>query len=201
MENGGWEMGNSEWAMGDESVRIPCEAAIATGAVQERFMSEFTKCTNVHSISGHLDRTPEELAMHYQPAIDEELAKGESFVVGDARVADAMVQQYLLGKTTQVVVYHMFTSPRNKFGFLTLGGLASDEARNAQMTTASDRDIAWVRPGREKSGTQKNLNRRKQISSKRGRVVSVRFASGSPSFLITFPRPTGSVARSTSPVG
>jgi hypothetical protein len=30
---------------------------------------------------------------------------------------------------------------------------------------ASDEDIAWVRPGREKSGTAKNLKRRIELSS------------------------------------
>jgi hypothetical protein len=45
-------------------------------------------------------------------------------------------------------------------GFKTIGGFESDEARDAQMTLDSDLDIAWVRPGRKKSGTQKNLDRR-----------------------------------------
>jgi hypothetical protein len=29
------------------------------------------------------------------------------------------------------------------------------------MTADSDQDIAWVRPGRERSGTQRNLDRRR----------------------------------------
>jgi hypothetical protein len=116
----------------------------------------------INYISGHLDLTPAEFEAHYRPAIDEALARGESFVVGDARGADMMAQKYLLGKTTAVVVYHMFTGPRNNVGFPTLGGFESDEARDARMTLDSDQDIAWVRPGREKSGTQKNLERRQQ---------------------------------------
>ena len=62
-------------------------------------------------VSGHLDLTPEEFDAHYRPAIDEALARGESFVVGDARGTDSMTQHYLRGKTDAVVVYHMFTSP------------------------------------------------------------------------------------------
>lgn len=94
--------------------------------------------------------------------IDAALSRGESFVIGDARGTDALAQSYLLGRTTAVVVYHMFAAPRNNVGFPTVGGFESDEARDARMTADSDQDIAWVRPGREKSGTQKNLNRRKQ---------------------------------------
>jgi len=113
-------------------------------------------------VSGHLDLTPDEFDAHYRPAIDEALARGDSFVVGDARGTDSMTQNYLLGKTTAVVVYHMFAHPRNNAGFKTVGGFKSDEERDALMTADSDRDIAWVRPGRERSGTQKNIDRRAQ---------------------------------------
>ena len=113
-------------------------------------------------VSGHLDLTPDEFDAHYRPVIDEALARGESFVVGDARGTDSMTQNYLLGKTTAVVVYHMFANPRNNAGFKTVGGFESDEERDALMTADSDRDIAWVRPGRERSGTQKNIDRRAQ---------------------------------------
>jgi hypothetical protein len=116
----------------------------------------------VNFVSGHLDLTPEEFDAYYRPAIDEAMARGESFIVGDARGADAMTQNYLLGKTAAVVVYHMFTSPRNNAGFPMIGGFESDEDRDIQLTADSDRDIAWVRPGRKRSGTQKNLDRRNQ---------------------------------------
>ena len=62
-----------------------------------------------------------------------------------------------------VVVFHMFDNPRNNAGgFSTAGGFKNDKERDAAMTNNSDADIAWVRPGREKSGTAKNLSRRKQ---------------------------------------
>ena len=111
-------------------------------------------------VSGHLDLTPEEFDAHYRQAIDEALARGDSFVVGDARGTDSLTQKYLLGKTAAVVVYHMFTAPRNNVGFKTVGGFGSDEERDARMTADSDQDIAWVRPGRGRSGTQKNIERR-----------------------------------------
>jgi hypothetical protein len=40
------------------------------------------------------------------------------------------------------------------------GGFPNDAARDAYMTQHSDRDIAWVRTGKEHSGTAKNLQRR-----------------------------------------
>jgi hypothetical protein len=118
-----------------------------------------------HFVSGHLALTQAEFDAHYRPAIDEALGRGDSFIVGDARGTDTMAQNYLLGKTINAIVYHMFASPRNNAGFKTPGGFETDEARDAQMTRDSDHDIAWVRPGREKSGTQKNISRRKQRCS------------------------------------
>lgn len=113
-----------------------------------------------HFVSGHLNLTEAEFQQHYQPALDYALANGDAFVVGDARGADAMAQTYLHGKTEAVTVYHMFLSPRYNPGFKTIGGFKTDDSRDTQMTQDSDGDIAWVRPGRENSGTQKNLNRR-----------------------------------------
>jgi hypothetical protein len=120
----------------------------------------------VNFVSGHLDLTDSEFDAHYRPRLDEALARGEAFVVGDARGTDTLTQNYLLGKTNAVVVYHMFTDPRNNLGFVTIGGFRSDEERDARMTADSDRDIAWVRPGRTKSGTQKNLDRRARSRSR-----------------------------------
>ena len=57
----------------------------------------------------------------------------------------------------------MFESPRHNAGFPTESGFQSDEERDIAMTYNSDRDIAWVRKGREKSGTQKNLDRRSDL--------------------------------------
>ncbi len=119
------------------------------------------KITNF--ISGHLDLTQAEFDEHYGYQIDNALGKKQGFVVGDARGADTLAQQYLFGKTEAVVVYHMFENPRNNAGFPTRGGFQSDAERDEQMTRDSHQDIAWVKPGRKKSGTQKNLNRRNQI--------------------------------------
>ena len=117
----------------------------------------------IYFISGHLSLTHEEFDTHYKPLIDEALSHNSSFVIGDAKGADTLAQNYLFGKTYKVVVYHMFETPRYNAGFPTEGGFQSDEERDIAMTNNSDRDIAWVRKGREKSGTQKNLDRRSDL--------------------------------------
>jgi len=120
-------------------------------------------------ISGHLDLTREEFDRYYVPQIDKAIIEGDAcFVVGDAKGADCMAQDYLwlqykLGEinSRSVTVFHMFTDPRNHYGTFPLkGGFKSDKERDEAMTNASNEDIAWVRPGREKSGTAKNLKRR-----------------------------------------
>jgi len=119
-------------------------------------------------ISGHLDVTVDEFKDHYVPLIDKALQEGHEFVVGDARGADALAQQYLKDKyftppeTAPVRVYHMFNKPRNNVGFKAVGGFKSDVERDVAMTYVSNYDIAWVRLGREQSGTAKNIQRRKQ---------------------------------------
>jgi hypothetical protein len=114
-------------------------------------------------LSGHLDLTLEEFDFHYKPQIDAILQHNPlaSFIVGVARGADTMAQQYLSDKNADVIVYHMFESPRNNAAkFSTCSGFETDETRDSAMTQASTHDIAWVRPGRETSGTAKNLQRR-----------------------------------------
>jgi len=116
----------------------------------------------IYHVSGHLDLTEEEFFEHYIPSLNEALWEGCSFVVGDARGADSMAQEYLFGKTEKVIVFHMFGKPRNNVGFPTTGNFKSDRERDKAMTRASTHDIAWVRPGREKSGTAQNLRRRRE---------------------------------------
>lgn len=122
-------------------------------------------------ISGHTDLTEAEFLLHYQPLINEAYLAGHHFVVGDAKGADYFAQEYLanyLVIPSRVVVYHMLTDPRHFYvsksedghEFSTVGGFKSDEERDAAMTKASTYDIAWVRPGRENSGTARNLKRR-----------------------------------------
>lgn len=114
-------------------------------------------------ISGHLDLTEKEFQEHYVPKIDLAIEENHHFIMGDAKGADSMAMNYLYQKSLseRVTVYHMFTSPRNYVeGAWKRGGYKTDSERDTAMTAFSNYDIAWVRIGREKSGTQKNLDRR-----------------------------------------
>ena len=112
-------------------------------------------------VSGHLDVTADEFLEHYESRLRAAAGEGSAFIVGDAGGCDTLAQLFLgnLG-CERVTVYHMLVAPRNNAGFPTIGGFTSDRARDAAMTAASTDDIAWVRPGREKSGTAQNLARR-----------------------------------------
>lgn len=128
----------------------------------------------IHFISGHLDLTQEEFNQHYAPQIDKVLAEPgfNAFVVGDARGADTMAQEYLAKNRStaynHTTVFHMFDKPRNcaDADFATKSGYQTDEERDNAMTIESHYDIAWVRPGREKSGTAKNIERRRALVAK-----------------------------------
>jgi hypothetical protein len=112
-------------------------------------------------ISGHLDLTFQEFQLHYKSYLDKASFHGDLFVVGDANGCDQMVQAHLHLKGANVTVYHMLESPRNCLDeFSVVGGFNTDEERDAAMTAVTDYDIAWVRPGREKSGTANNIKRR-----------------------------------------
>lgn len=118
-------------------------------------------------ISGHRNVTQEEFNEHYTPRIIEALREGASFVIGDYHGVDTMAQLLLRKlKAENVVVYHMFDSPRNCMGFERRGGFTSDSARDAAMTILSDEDILWVRPSVRQSvsgklsGTEENERRR-----------------------------------------
>lgn len=122
-------------------------------------------------ISGHRDITDAEFAKHYLEPIAKACASGWGFVVGEAAGADRMAIELLrslsVRSTIPVVrVFHMFTEPRFNAGFPAVGGFKSDVERDAAMTAASDKDLAWVRPGREKSGTAQNVERRNKKDGK-----------------------------------
>jgi hypothetical protein len=114
-------------------------------------------------VSGHRDLTPAAFQQHYQSPLDQAIAAGHRFVVGDAPGADALAQSYLASRVTaeRVTVYHAGRQPRCRYGdFAVRGGFPSQVAKDAAMTAVSDYDIAWVRPGKEASGTAGNLARR-----------------------------------------
>lgn len=117
-------------------------------------------------ISGHGDVTWQEFEEHYVPRIAEAVNKGHSIIVGDFRGLDTDAMKYLQYvdeqyMTVDLTVYHMFTEPRNTVDCAKhKGGFTSDHDRDSAMTRDSDYDIAWVRPGKENSGTANNIRRR-----------------------------------------
>jgi hypothetical protein len=116
-------------------------------------------------VSGHLDLTEEEFTLNYSNQISIAHNLGHNIIVGDANGCDEMAQRFIntLAKSrSKTFVYYMFQKPRNNpCEYRSFGGFNSDNERDTEMTKASNYDIAWVRPGREKSGTAKNLARRK----------------------------------------
>jgi hypothetical protein len=118
-------------------------------------------------VSGHLDLTATEFWTHYAEALKASIALGHAIVVGDAPGADAMAQAYLFVQDyNNVTVYSSegFPRPRHNIGNwpnITIGHKPYE--KDAAMTAASDYDIAWVRPGKESSGTATNINRRARM--------------------------------------
>jgi hypothetical protein len=121
----------------------------------------------IYFISGHRDLTWEEFAKWYAPAISRTLStdNGARFVVAECEGADRMAQDYLLAcgvAPIGITVYHMLKSPRYlaNESIRTVGGFTSDTERDEAMTRNSDYDIAFIRKGKETSGTAQNILRR-----------------------------------------
>jgi hypothetical protein len=131
--------------------------------------------SKIYFISGHRDITEEEFIKYYEPkiwnAINEE---GSKFVVGDCKGVDSMAQKFLkVMGVKDVKVYHMFEEPRYNVGFDTVGEFRSDIERDFNMTLNSNEDIAWVRKGKERSGTAQNIARRDWLNDRLSKGLSV----------------------------
>jgi len=126
--------------------------------------------SKTYFISGHRNITEVEFIKHYEPILWQRICDEEDikFVVGDCSGVDDMAQKYLkaLGFKDEVNVYHMLESPRHNAGFKLVGGFNSDVERDFTMTKNSDADIAWVRKGSERSGTQQNIDRRNWMNER-----------------------------------
>lgn len=131
-------------------------------------------------VSGHRDITEEEFNKHYVPLLVEILNSNKyaSFVVGDCKGVDKMAMDFLSNAAKngniKLTIYHMFDSPRVTPGDISIkdidtifngsirfkGGYTTDLERDTAMTNDSHVDIAWIRPGRNTSGTAQNIKRR-----------------------------------------
>lgn len=118
-------------------------------------------------VSGHRDITDDEFNKFYVPKLMSAIADGHRIVVGDYQGVDYLTQRWLKDRGyTNVIVYHMFIKPRYYVeGFPLRGGYISDEDRDSSMTKDSDYDIAYVRVGKENSGTAINLARRINLAT------------------------------------
>lgn len=131
-------------------------------------------------VSGHRDITEEEFNKHYVPLLVEILNSNRyaSFVVGDCKGVDKMAMDFLSNAAKngniKLTIYHMFDSPRVTPGDIPIkyidtifngsvkfkGGYTTDLERDTAMTNDSHVDVAWIRPGRNTSGTAQNIKRR-----------------------------------------
>ena len=119
----------------------------------------------IYFVSGHIDLAIDEFVEHYVSKLEAAVKEGAEFVTGDAPGSDFFAQSVLRATGAKVTVYHMFTKPRNQVpGVHLVGGFKSHNQKDAAMTKVSDKDIAWVRPGKDKSGTSRNLVRRAKIN-------------------------------------
>ena len=121
-------------------------------------------------VSGHRNITDKEFKDNYVPALINAASEDHSlFVIGDYYGVDIMTQNFLLDtlgiNPDRITVYYMFESPRNINQKVkkTIGGFKSDTERDAAMTIASNKDIAFVRDPKKWSGTGENILRRHML--------------------------------------
>lgn len=115
-------------------------------------------------VSGHMDITPQQLVQHYLPRLDDALAQGHFFVIGDAKGVDASALDYLLSQSDkypnirQRITVHL-SRPGRLSEYQAMGvrtectserydkkdPRAKHLNRDARLTQASDYDILWAR--------------------------------------------------------
>lgn len=134
----------------------------------EKYQEAERKKNLTYFISGHR-KLDESRFQKYRDEIYRALAYTDHqalFVVGDYEGCDIMAQDYLVDELgispERITVYHMFDKPRNINPKITntVGGFKTDEERDAAMTAASFKDIAFVENHMELSGTGMNILRR-----------------------------------------
>lgn len=125
------------------------------------------KIKKIFFISGHRDITNEEFNKLYIPKILNAINEYNAyFIMGDYEGVDIMAQNFLINEigydVDKICVYHMGLFPMNinenikniKPYFL------NDIHRDSTMTKESDEDIAFIREGKNNSGTAQNILRR-----------------------------------------
>ena len=133
-------------------------------------------------VSGHRDITKEEFEQLYIPKFKEIIDSFENgdidpfFIMGDYEGVDIMSQNALVGvlrmNPARLTVYHMNSTPMNLNSEITnlKGNFKDDIERDSAMTRDSDEDIAFVRIGKECSGTAQNIIRRKSFINENNKI-------------------------------
>lgn len=126
-----------------------------------------TKIKRTFFISGHRDITDKEFKEIYVPRIiDCALEYDAYFIMGDYDGVDIMAQDFLINELNydinKICVYHMGLFPMhiNENVINTKPYFENDEHRDSTMTKDSDEDIAFIREGKNNSGTAQNILRR-----------------------------------------
>lgn len=146
-----------------------CENRDINLLTEERDRTVDDKEMKLHTyfISGHRNITPEQFERYRMEIHSIYVTDNEArFIVGDYCGVDIMAQDFLLDvlniEPERVTVYHMFDKPRNVntkvINFK--GGFINDSERDAAMTNASFKDIAFVADNKIMSGTAENILRR-----------------------------------------
>lgn len=129
----------------------------------DRRFGDLADVTKTVFIFGHLDLTQKEFDEHYRPFLDEHVDDPNYyFVFGDSVGCDVLTQYYMFNKigtkSKRVTVFHSWDEPMHNLGnWKTIAGFTRSDDRDSCMQANSNVDLAWVRPGREKSGTARLL--------------------------------------------
>jgi hypothetical protein len=114
-------------------------------------------------INGHIDISHSEFATHYHSPLDEAIAKGDLFILGDAKGTYEMALSYILERApaAQITVYasrsHKVQGFRDRNIQVVFvkamqkgsSGRQKHLQRDAETTKASNYDILWVRSEEE----------------------------------------------------
>lgn len=126
-----------------------------------------TKNKKTFFISGHRDITNKEFDTLYIPKILDTINKYDAyFIMGDYEGVDIMAQNFLINELdydiNKICVYHIGLFPMNINENIihTKPYFLDDIHRDSTMTHESDEDIAFVREGKNNSGTAQNILRR-----------------------------------------
>ena len=123
-------------------------------------------------VSGHRDITFDEFFDNYVPLLDKVRAEDSNaeFIVGDWEGCDMLTLEYLLCDLfpyPNITIYGVDKIRINPYGLtpdkyptVNIVLKTSYDECDASMTTDSDFDIAWIKPGKEDSHTAKNIKRR-----------------------------------------